>query len=85
MKKFFNRQFELLRNSKSYNLRKMAERNERIREIYYYLKVNLDIVDEKWRILEDPLQIFSVTKEEVKPIPAKVTILVKILLSLYYN
>lgn len=65
MKKFFNRQFELLRNAKAYSLRKMADRNDRIREIYYYLKVDLDILDEKWRILEDPSQIFTVTKEEV--------------------
>lgn len=65
MKKFFNRQFEMLRNAKGYSLRKMSDRNDRIREIYYYLKVDLDILDEKWRILEDPSQIFTVTKEEV--------------------
>lgn len=65
MKKFFNRQFELLKNTKGYSLRKMSDRNERIREIYYYLKVNLDILDEKWAILEDPSQIFSVDKSEV--------------------
>ncbi|CAL8123109.1 unnamed protein product [Orchesella dallaii] len=65
MKKFFNRQFEFLRNSKAYNLRKMSDRNERIREIYYYLKVDLDILDEKWKLQEDPSQIFTVTKEEV--------------------
>lgn len=65
LKKFFNRHFELLRNAKSHSLKKMEDRNERIREIYYYLKLNLDIVNEKWRILEDPMQIFTVTRDEV--------------------
>jgi len=46
-------------------LKKMAERNERIREIYYYLRLDLDILDEKFDPREDPSLVFSVKKSEV--------------------
>lgn len=44
----------------------MAERNERIREIYYYLRLDLDILDEKFDPREDPSLVFSVMKSEVR-------------------
>lgn len=65
LKLFFDELFDEAGNYKSEVLRRMQERNERIREIYYYLNLDLDILDDVNNPKEDPGGIFVVTKDEV--------------------
>lgn len=46
-------------------LKTMAERNKRIREIYYYLRIKLESPDYGWYKMEDPSHVFTVKASEV--------------------
>jgi hypothetical protein len=65
MKQMFNKLFDDARYWKISTIKKMAQRNKRIREIYYYLKLDLDILDEQMDPREDPMLIFTVDPSEI--------------------